>query len=257
MAKVFLGCPTYDSRIDSLTARRLFCTASQSHEVQVGDLSSSLLAQGCNSLLALALNGGYEWFSLLHTDIAPEPFWIDKLIAEALRCGTDMLSAVVPIKNFSGATSTAIPLAPATAGTRQFLRLTMAQIYHPDFPVTFDIDAAADALDCLPDPLAVHELPRLALWCNTGCFVCRLHRDWDWSQVCFRIDDGLERAANEWRDYNFPEDWYFSQAVADAGGKVMATKIVPLAHRGLIDFPAGVWGEPRDTGQRFGRFSIG
>ncbi len=257
MAKIFLGCPTHDSRLDSLTARRLFCSPSQLHEVMVADIGSSLLAQGCNALLAMALNGDYEWFSLLHSDIVPEPFWIDKLVAEADRCGADMLSAVVPIKNFSGITSTALAHSAATGGTREFLRLTLAQIYHADFPATFDIQAAAEALGCLPEPLAVHDAPRIALWCNTGCFICRLNRDWDWSKVCFRIDDGLERVGNEWRDYNFPEDWHFSQAVADAGGKVMATKMVGLAHRGMIDFPSGPWGEPRDTGQRFGRLSFG
>jgi hypothetical protein len=257
MAKVFLGCPTYDSQIDTLTARRMLCAPSQTHEVLVADFSSSLLAQGCNTLLCMALNGGHDWFSLLHTDITPEPFWIDKLIAEAQRCGADMLSAVVPIKSFSGATSTAIPLAPAAGGTRQFTRLTMAQIYHADFPPTFDIYAAAEALERLPEPLAIHDIPRLGLWCNTGCFVCRLKPQRDWTKICFRIDDGLERVGNIWREYNFPEDWHFSQAMADAGGKVFATKIVNLAHRGTIDFPSGVWGQPRDTGQRFTRASFG
>jgi hypothetical protein len=45
--------------------------------------------------------------------------------------------------------------------------------------------------------------------------------------------------------------------VADVGGKVFATKIVNLAHRGTIDFPSGTWGQPRDTGQRFTRASVG
>jgi hypothetical protein len=257
MANIFLGCPTHDSRLDSVTAQRLFGTPGRMHPIQVVEFSSSLLAQGCNALLAMALNGGFEWFSLLHSDIAPEPNWIDKLIAEAIRCQADMLSVVVPIKNMSGATSTAIPLASTTHGTRQFLRLTMAQIYHADFPATFDIHEAADALERIPEPLTVPSVPRLALWCNTGCFVCRLRPDWDWSKICFRMDDGLERVDNQWREFNFPEDWYFSQAVADAGGKVRATKIVNLAHRGTIDFPSGSWGQPRDTGQRFGRVALG
>ncbi|MBW8885398.1 MAG: hypothetical protein JF612_11650, partial [Planctomycetia bacterium] len=210
-----------------------------------------------NALLAMALNGGYEWFALLHADIAPEPYWIDKLIEEATRVEADMLSAVVPIKNLSGATSTAIPLTVAKQGTRQFIRLMMAQIYHPDFPATFDIHAAADALQRLPESLSVADIPRLGLWCNTGCFICRLHPHWDWSKICFRMDDGLERIDNQWREFNFPEDWHFSQAVADAGGKVMATRLITLTHRGTLDFPSGAWGQPRDTGQRFGRLVVG
>jgi hypothetical protein len=257
MAKIFLGCPSYDSRLDSVTARRLFADPSREHQVQTAEFSSSLLAQGCNALLAMALSGGYEWFSLLHADITPEPFWLDKLMAEAHGAGADMLSAVVPIKNLSGATSTAIPLTAAKHGTRQFVRLMMAQVYHPDFPATFDVAAAADALQRLPDLLAVPDLPRIALWCNTGCFVCRLEPQWDWTKVCFRMDDGLERVGDQWREFNFPEDWHFSQAVADAGGRVMATKLIALAHRGVIDFPSGAWGQPRDTGQRFGRIAIG
>src|SRR5262245_13324495 len=110
MASVFLACPQYEGKLSGETARCLWETPSQKHTVRVGTSSFSLLAYNCNALWCLALNNqrslGLEWFAMLHADIVPEPWWIDKLIAEAERHGADFMSAVVPIKNHSGVTST-------------------------------------------------------------------------------------------------------------------------------------------------------
>jgi hypothetical protein len=45
---------------------------------------------------------------LLHSDIGYEPYWLDKLVAEAQRQSADVLSAVVPLKGPGGETSTGI-----------------------------------------------------------------------------------------------------------------------------------------------------
>jgi hypothetical protein len=183
---------------------------------------------------------------MLHADVIPQPWWLDTLIAEAEKHDADLLSAVIPLKDFSGNTSTAIR-APSNE-LRPFCRLTLNQVNHPRFPETFDIHAAAEALEQLPAPLGIRDVPREALWVNTGCFVCRVNQPWC-EKVWFSIEDRIKFIDGLWRADFMPEDWMFSQRVADQGCKVMATKILSVVHRGISDFPSnGTWGQPRDAG---------
>ncbi len=112
MARVFLGCPIYGNRLVDGAARGLYGGSSRQHHVEIKASSASLLTLNCNSLWVTALNGrekrGVEWFAMLHSDVEPEPAWLDTLIAEADRVGADLLSAVIPLKDASGVTSTAI-----------------------------------------------------------------------------------------------------------------------------------------------------
>ena len=54
----------------------------------------------------------------------------------------------------------------STPGNRYayYCRLTQHQIWHPQFPETFGINEATSALEQLPDPYRVSEVPREALW---------------------------------------------------------------------------------------------
>ena len=45
---------------------------------------------------------------MLHDDVVPEAFWLDKLIAELELHSADVMSAVVPVKSGNGLTSTAV-----------------------------------------------------------------------------------------------------------------------------------------------------
>src|SRR5262245_42674275 len=152
MAKVFLACPTYDGRLDAGSARGLYGSATRQHQLFISLHAGSLLCQNCNALWAEALNqqrgGGSEWFAMLHGDVDPEHCWLDRMIEIAVASGADLLSAVIPIKDKRGLTSTAIasrvtPFAP-------FCRLTMRQVRDASFPETFDLNAAAAALERLP-----------------------------------------------------------------------------------------------------------
>jgi hypothetical protein len=246
MANVFLACPTYDGTLTSLTARGLFATAAREHRVYpaIGDFS--LVSLNCNRLWCLALNtrqaNDLHWFAMLHSDIGPEPWWLDKLIAEAERCGADLLSAVVPIKNQEGLTSTAILQPGAPFGA--FHRLSLAQVRHESFPETFDIYKAVDALASLPVGLRQTGLPREALLVNTGCMVMRLDRPWADERLWFDDLNGIVRIHGELQAVCKSEDWNFSHRVAQEGGKVMATKIIKLTHRGVSDYSSEqIWGQ--------------
>jgi hypothetical protein len=250
MANVYLACPTYDGTLTSLTARAVWGTAAREHRVLPASWDFSLIPVNCNHHWCAALNtraaNQLEWFAMLHSDIGPEPWWLDKLIAEAIKYGADLLSAVVPLKNEEGLTSTAILKPGGLFGV--FHRLSLAQVLHPEFPETFDVGAAVEALARLPGDLRDEGLPRDALLVNTGCMVMRLDRAWADERLYFADLNGIEKVNGELRAACKPEDWYFSHRVAQEGGRVMATRAIKLTHRGVTHFPSyRVWGQPRDA----------
>lgn len=245
--RVFLGCPLFDGRIDAATASALLAQASQKHSTMLAMQTGSLLTLNCNGLWAAALADrkahGTKWFAMLHGDVVPDPWWLDTLISEAEANEADLMSAVVPIKDGRGLTSTAIdnpddPWVP-------FCRLTLSQL-HADFPQTFDVADAAAALSCLPDEMRINA-PLSALLVNTGCFVCRLDCPWS-SEVFFETRDRITmKSDGSWFGQVQPEDWMFSRAVSHFGGKVMATQKVSVIHRGQTDYATTMtWGRARD-----------
>jgi hypothetical protein len=176
---------------------------------------------------------------MLHADVSPEAWWIDTLIDEAEKHNADMVSAVVPLKNLTGVTSTVIAdpgwdaeLLRGGRPARYFGRLTMRQVRHSRFPTTFGINEAADALAQLPEDLRITNAPRHALLCNTGCMVVRLTSNIDWLKVFFSVIDGITFDRGRYYYYDVSEDWTFSFRMHLAGGKCMATKAVRLAHHG-------------------------
>ena len=200
----------------------------------------SLLPCNCNGLWSAALNRrdteGLEWFAMLHSDVAPEPFWIDTLVETAEFHNADILSVVIPFKDDTGLTSTAI--AHPDDECRTHCRLTVPQVRHPSFPTTFDIDAACRALGSLPPPLRVSDAPRTALLCNTGCMICRVDRPWcDPRRVYFDEINRIVWRENGWGPAVRPEDWFFTAAAAQAGARVMATTALKINHIGGWAFP--------------------
>lgn len=258
MPTVFIGTPTYGEDINTGAAKAIWAWATQRDDVRVmtGTRGSSLIPGSCNFLLCEALNlreeHGVQWFALLHADIEPEHFWLDKLLAIAEREQADMLSVVVPIKDHRGITSTAV----ASGRERemgQFCRLTQRQVWHSDFPETFDINQCADALEALPGGLGIARVPRVGLSLNTGCMLVRLDRPWfdaDPPTVYFENLDWIEWHWNAQlqkrvlRQRDVSEDWRFSERLRSAGGRLVATRAVAVVHKGLAGFPNNrPWGE--------------
>jgi hypothetical protein len=195
-------------------------------------VQDSLLPTNCNNLLATALNhrvsNDLDWFAMQHTDVEPEPWWIDRLIAIADEQNADLVSALVPVKNESGSYSTVIAAPRDPYG--YFTQLNSRQVYHQTFPSTFGITEAAEALESLPGDLRVENVPRSALLVNTGCMIYRLSH-WRYG-VRFRNLDDLIEQDGVFRTVHQSEDFYFSQSVAECGGRVMATRLVHVKHHG-------------------------
>jgi hypothetical protein len=198
----------------------------------------------------MALNNRDEhdirWFAMLHSDIEPQPLWLDGLIDVAEEFGADMVSAAVPIKNEKGLTSTAIG---ERGGNVASYRLTLSQLHHERFPESFDAEAAIESLRILPGDLAVlHDVAWPELLLNTGCMICRIDKPWS-ERVFFENRDWIERHDGMWRANDFSEDWMFSQKVNQCGGKLVATTRVKVVHKGVGWFDSSkTWGIPNDCG---------
>jgi SAM-dependent methyltransferase len=244
------------------------------------DTGSSLLADAFNvhwkTALNLQLQGRpVKYFAMLHDDVVPEDFWLDKLLDELEATGADLVSAVVPIKDPRGLSSTALDDPDDPWET--YRRLTMYEIHQ--LPETFT------AGDCrlFMDPRLVEYKVR-PLLVNTGCWVCRMDRPWRFKvhfQIHNRIafvlgkdfEDTPTHASSECKDatVRYPadmiipnswyregmvgcfvnqvmsEDWDFSRQLARLGCDVRATRKVSLSH--MADFPYpnrdGSWGKWR------------
>jgi hypothetical protein len=190
--------------------------------------NGSLLASNFNQLWCLALNLAHQgepikYFAMLHDDVGPEDFWLDKLIAELEAKQLDVLGVACPIKDSRGLTSMALH----KEGNNWLpnARLSMHDVF--ELPETF---TSAD----LGQPLLL----------NTGCWVAKWNQDWC-KQVHFEINDRIvfNRAANRYQAQTEPEDWFFSRLCHEMGLKIGATRKVALMHRGEIDFTnQAAWG---------------
>lgn len=185
--------------------------------------------------LNMAAKGEVSHFAMLHSDIDPQPGWLDILIEELDRLDADCVSAVVPLKDARGLTSTAIgdPADPWQPWRRFTLREIAA------FPETFDNAAAG-----YPDkPLLV----------NTGCLVCDLRKpvyqtvlEGGEVPIAFNFPTCVGRGpGGKFESFRESEDWHFSRRLAEFGGKAWATRTVQLNHLGEYPFPnhGELWGQ--------------
>jgi SAM-dependent methyltransferase len=226
---ICLGCPSY-GELTSGAAIGLFRPSRRpQYDVQIACHQSSLLASNMNALWCWALNtahrGHCDYFAMIHADVEPGEFWLDTLIDELEKNSLDVLSAVVPIKDQRGVTSTA--LARDDGDTfRVHCRLTMKEVW------------------ALPRTFTSEDVGRDVL-VNTGCWVCRFDESWA-KKVHFTINDRV--CFDPKRELYFaqvePEDWFISRLFHELGLKVGATRALELEHRGTMAFTNRVpWGE--------------
>lgn len=205
----------------------------------------SLLAHAFNEAWTVALNRqkagqNIPYFLMLHDDIVPEDWFVMKLVKECEKYPeADMISCLVPLKDFSGNTSTAID--------------------KPGDQYTWERRISLSEADKLPETFTAADCgyPDRPLLANTGCWICRFDRPWRHKvndkgelEAFFRIDNRIHRHPNtgHWIADAEPEDWFFSRRLQQLGGKVMVTKAVKLEHWGMTPYPNyAVWGNTYDS----------
>lgn len=217
--KVFLGMPMRPGELVHYHAAAGYfgtTTANRSIRLIRGGVSSSVLPSTFDTLWSIALNyferGEVTHFAMQHDDVVAQEYWLDLLLDELDRLDADLVSAVVPIKDHRGLTSTAIDDSGDVWNPR---RLTLAEVHR--MPETFT------------DPLIL---------LNTGLWVCDLSKPWVWRTngvgdlMCsFHQRNRIRRGPSGWVAEMRSEDWEFSRLVRAAGGtRQFATRKVKLRH---------------------------
>lgn len=223
-----------------------FCRASATIDRVELRQGTSMTTRTFNMLLCDALNHSrqhpFTHLAMIHDDVAPDGHWLDVLLSEMEATGADLVSAVVPIKNDQGVTSTAVDVDDPW----NVRRLTMREVFN--LPETFE---AKDI------PWNTHGKPLLA---NTGCFLAKWDRGWidpftdpSWhgdAQSGFRFHNRIVQAPDgAYVSQDRPEDWELSRCLARLGRRVACTRKVQLEHghpRYHNRAPWGAW--PTDLG---------
>ena len=237
---VFVGIPTYDQMVSAGTMMAAMM-AGRGVRCAIKYSNASLLACNFNILLSEALNlreqVGLTHFLLLHADVVPHgETWLETMLNEMERHHVQVLSAVIPIKDHRGLTSTALD----TSGLKgvepwRCRRLTLAEC--DKLPVTFDGREAAAGIEYWPKDL------KPVLLVNTGLMLIDLRAKWV-DDVCFTVRDQIGRDAEGRRTaYCEPEDWGFSKWLHAKCIPYKATRCVAVGHDGSMSYESGhVWG---------------
>lgn len=179
---------------------------------------TSIISTTFNRMLCEVLNSKerFTHLAMLHADIVPDMHWLDTLIAELDRCNLDMISAVVPIKNERGSTSTGLEVIGTPWAVR---RLTLHEVYGWKLPATFK---AEDIPGRQTDQ---------GLLLNSGCWVMRWNVPWI-RGLYFRQQDRIAWSLSEQKygPESASEDWDWCRQLLSRGCRLGATTKVGLHH---------------------------
>lgn len=221
--KVFIAIPTYLSRIEDASVLHSLLRASRHHTVNLGMMSSSANCLGFNKLWLDALElrpKGFTHFLMLHSDIVPEIYFVDKMVDIMQQTGMDIVSVVSPIKDEKGLTSIALDEQVGDVDPRwRVRRLTLKEIFK--MPPTFTNDK---------------------LLINTGLMLVDIRKPWV-DKIHFHFDDAIIEHHGRKLAVCFPEDWNFSRDARKLGAKMCATREVSITHMGPMQYPnSQPWG---------------
>ncbi len=234
------------------------------------DKGGSLLANAFNYHWANALNlqlSGTKvtHFLMLHDDVVPEDWWVDKLLDDIYATKADLVSVVIPIKDPRGLSSTAIN--DPNDKWDVLRRLTMSEVYK--LPAVFSgkdcgkYEGDRKIIYIPPD----YQSNNYQLLLNTGCWIADFTKAWRY-KVHFEINDCIQFLTNRnehltqeeaidestgevrdglvgaWTTRVRPEDWNFSRQLNKLGCDIRATRNVSIKHIGEMPYPNdGAWGE--------------
>lgn len=222
MAKkqIYLGIPTYDGTIQSgiMTAIK-FC-GDVEYYLEIS--RSSFLTYTFNTLWCSALNlrsKGITHFAMLHADILPDVNWLQTLSDEMDTLKCDVLSAVSPIKDSSGETSTAFD---ADGFPEQFGETDQRAFNVRKLPLSECHERGRSFTD-----------PKLLV--NTGLMLVDITKPWV-EKVRFRVVDVIHKLPHGFQQYSMSEDWCFSRDARMYNAKIYATNAVKLWHVGRKNY---------------------
>lgn len=217
MSKVYLCCPTYDTTMFAFTASAFYGTPTVKHQFANPISTDSNLCHGFNGHWCNALNmrdagpeSAPDYFAMIHSDVGAPPCWLDSQIDDLEANQADVMSAVIPMKDESQETSTAVML---RAGGMRKLSL--------------------DEVDRCPPVFGVEHVPDAKILCvNTGLWVCDFRKPWV-DKVWFETINVIHNdPVKGWTPRCLSEDWNFSAKCAALGCRVMASNRLQISHHG-------------------------
>ncbi len=175
-----------------------------------------------NACVAECLNlrdaGIITHMAMVHSDICAEAGWLDILWCEMFASGADLMAAIVPIKEPTGRTSTAIgPVSDRWQARCLYLK------DRDRLPETFGPESVCG--------------PGERLLVNSGLFLADLRRPWWDADFAFRVHDRIRKTPKGWVAESRSEDWEMSHVLQKAGARIMATWKVRVQHEGTCRFP--------------------
>ncbi len=195
-----------------------------------------------NALWARALNraerGEISHFAMLHSDVVPQPGWVDILMDELEELKGDLISVACPMKDSRGVCNCGWSDPRNRWGA--WRRITVSELQ--SLPPTFSLK---DSLH--PDKVLLH---------NTGCFLADLRSpifrqtDLDGNLIAwFDFPTKIRRDSEtgQWMNLRESEDWFFSRQLHILGAQTYLTRKVRLNHVGNVSFSNDyAWGDYTD-----------
>lgn len=223
---VVIGVPAHDGNM-CMGGVNALLDASQSKDLNVGFqfLTGSFLTKGFNQLLCNVLNNrstyGFTHFLLHHADIEIKTQgWLPKMVQLMDQHGADVLSAISPIKNESGLTSTALQM----GDPYPIKRFTLHEVH------------------AMKEKTFTHE----KLLLNTGVMLIDVRKPWI-DKAKFTIEDEILQTEKGMVARSLSEDWHFSRMAREMGAKLYATSEIQLNHWGVQAFPSyTAWGTMKE-----------
>lgn len=225
--KLLIGNPSYDRSRMNVSAQLVAHRGTAIVETIHAEMDGSALTFSFNQLWCAALNGrrshGVTHFLLWHADVKPiGDDWLNVMFQEMSENEADVLSAIIPIKDSRGLTSTALD----NGDQWRPLRLTQKQVWSKDLPDTWTAEG---------------------LMFNTGLMLVDFRKPWV-EKICFTMKDKIELGKDGiFRAYCESEDWNFSRQCAALGVNSFVTRKVVTEHYGITRFRSDqIWGNETD-----------
>jgi len=243
---VFVALPEYGGLVSPDSREAYYCRSDKDSRYihAVFRHQGSLLANCFNHCWCKFANSMhmFDYFVMLHSDVAPSDDWMRVLIAELEASGYDLMHAVSPIKDRDGMSSTALGHSGKDRRFESKRRIALheAKVMLPD---TFGTEQAlavlgTDGFDPVDD---------LCLMPNTGCMVIRRSEKWR-EFPGFQIHDALVRTSEgELEPAVMPEDWELGAWCHRNGLRVGATTKVDVRHAAVTWYDSTQqWGYKTD-----------
>jgi hypothetical protein len=223
MKRVLLVRPYYWCRQPESDDAAKRGTARNDIEVHGASGENNMTCKNFNAHLAICMNaGGYDYWCLMHGDVAPADGFIDAMLDSLESTDLDVTHCPCRYKNDTGLVMTALGRPGKVWGPNR--QLTLKEL--AKLPKTFDAQDLCNLWD-MPDRIL---LP------NTGCMMWKLG-DWVEKFPGFKMIDefGRDQRTGQWIARSVSEDYWFGFWAHENGVKVGGTKH-PVGHWGRKEY---------------------